>query len=131
MTHFLTVCERGNVRSVTCAIILKDLYMQDDVIPMGVTTTSDETLGMLMDWATRIYIVGTVRGIERLDTVTHLNTTHLDVGVDSWGQPMNPELVSMIIAELQSKAGFANVQTRLPVELYQQLNSDAFHRRFT
>lgn len=132
MSHYLTVCERGNVRSVTCAIILKDLYMQDNVIPVGVTTTDYDTLHMLGFWADRIFIMGDVTGIEHFPKL-HLAplVRHLDIGKDVWGQPMNPELVAAIIRELQAKAGFADMPTRWGVDEYQTLNAAAYARRFT
>lgn len=132
MAHYLTVCERGNVRSVTAAIVLKDLYMLDNVIPIGVTTTDVDTLQMLRDWADTVFVMGDVTGIERLPCgLGEPKEIHLDVGKDRWGQPMNPELVASIIAELQARAGFGDVQTRWPVDLYQQLNRDAFQKRFS
>lgn len=132
MTHYLTVCERGNVRSVTCAIILKDLYMLNNVIPIGVTTTDPDPLTMFRQWADVTFVMGDVAGIERLPPVWgKAPTIHLDIGRDVWGQPMNPDLVARIIGELQAKAGFDKLPTRWGVDEYQQLNREAYLRRWS
>lgn len=48
--RWLTVCQRGNCRSVHLAAILKD-DLNQDAIACGVTAAADETMKMLGEWA--------------------------------------------------------------------------------
>lgn len=54
----LTVCERGNSRSVALAFVLKDYTIgKPEAIACGIKSTSKETFAMLADWADTIVLV--------------------------------------------------------------------------
>lgn len=116
----LTVCERGNVRSVTLATILKDQYMIDDVIPVGVKTTSPELFTTLAGWAETIFQVGTIHGVEKLPLsyVDEQKLIHLDIGLDGWRTAMHPELVTKLLDTLWALPGWAEKPTRLGYDHY-------------
>lgn len=83
----LTVCDQGNNRSVQFSHLLK--YWNHDVIPIGIATTSEETLLMLFDWADVIILTDSEQKIpqEYQDKVKLF-----DVGEDNYPRPFNPEL---------------------------------------
>lgn len=85
----LTVCDQGNNRSVQFAHLLK--YWKHDVIPVGVTTNTLETLEMLYKWADVIILTDRVQNIpsEYEDKVKVF-----DVGADTYPRPFNPELLA-------------------------------------
>ena len=115
----LTVCERGNVRSVTVASILKDFYGLQDVLAMGVGVTTDETRHMLTEWADYILIVGQSELMEVFKG--HDNVYHLDVGYDSWLRPMHPDLVEYVLDEL-SELDFLPIRAAHDVMHYRIAN---------
>lgn len=57
--NILTLCERGNNRSVIMASILRENGHQRDVISQGVYTATQDTLVMLYDWADKIILTTT------------------------------------------------------------------------
>lgn len=96
----LTVCQRGNVRSVTLAIILKDFGGCSDVIAIGVETTTPEKRKQLEYWADMILIAGDVN-TSMTDILDNPKTQVLsEIGRDIWGQPMHPELVRLCLTAL-------------------------------
>lgn len=98
----LTVCQRGNVRSTTLAIILKDFGGCSDVIAIGVETTTPEKRKQLEDWADRILIAGDV-DTSMTDILDNPKTQVLsEIGRDVWGQPMHPELVRLCLIALEN-----------------------------
>ena len=126
MTKIVTFCQRGNVRSVTTAIILKDYAMYDDVLVAGVETTSETTRAMLYRWADIILICGDVSLLPYFDDVT--NKIHLDIGVDEWQQPMNPSLVRIILHALKRDTSLIKT-TRWDEPTYLMLNDQAYLSR--
>lgn len=52
----LCVCEGGNSRSVTLALLLKD-GLHQDALSMGIRRNSEETKNMLYEWADKIILV--------------------------------------------------------------------------
>ena len=117
----LTICQRGNVRSATLAVILKDWLGYKDVIALGVETTMPETLAMLMGQAMTVFVVGD-EGL--LSRIPHSTSVHfVDVGVDKWLQPMHPSLVSALLFWLVNH-GFDNPSW--DVFAYEKAARDAF-----
>lgn len=111
----LVLCQRGNVRSVTVATILKDYGMIDDVIATGVETTTPETMAMLSEWADLILFAGQ----PHLMPTHHLEKTiNLEIETDKWGQAMHPELATIALNALESKTQLINGQTRWPKDVY-------------
>lgn len=105
----LCVCRRGNVRSATCATVLKDCFGRSDVFAAGLETTTYVVMDMLGKMSTDIYVVGEqdllVNFLSRypqLESRAHL----LNVGDDRWAVPMHPDLVRHILDELNA-FGFA------------------------
>lgn len=101
-THFLVVCQRGNVRSVTVATILKDYAGFKDAIAIGVETTSQLTLDEFEPWADYILIAGDVDTGDTWLKKYQKSCQLLEIGKDKWGQAMHPELVRLSIAALRS-----------------------------
>lgn len=93
----LTVCNRGNVRSVTVAQILKDLFALKDVIAVGLDTTTDEFLYAMTAQAETVLIAGTTF---RPFPLEGRKIKTLNIGDDVWGKPGYPDLVERIIPEL-------------------------------
>lgn len=83
----LCVCDQGNNRSVHLAHLLK--YWDHDTIPVGLATTSIETLEMLYNWADRILTTSFDQKVpgEFADKVKLI-----DIGPDIYPRPFNPEL---------------------------------------
>ncbi len=89
--NILTLCQRGNNRSVVLATILREEYKQKDVISQGIFSSSQETLVMLYEWADKILVVeekftGAVHP-EYRDKVVLIN-----LGPDQWGYKHHPDL---------------------------------------
>jgi len=97
--RYLTVCEGGNVRSVTLAKILKELG--EEAIAVGWKYTSPETFSLLVEWADRIVFVDLEENIsklyENLPAIEYRHKVrHLDVGEDNWGLAHHPDLVRIL-----------------------------------
>jgi hypothetical protein len=106
----LTLCQRGAVRSATCAAILRDCFGQFDVVATGIDTTTPGVMLKLCEMADRILIVGD-SGLVNLFNSEYpefLNYSHIDVGVDVWMMPMKPSLVEAIIQKLLAAGWDAN-----------------------
>jgi hypothetical protein len=85
----LTVCSRGNVRSVTLRHFLADKY---DVLACGVDAQSEETLNMLYGWADKI-IVTSGEFISRIPKEYEEKSYLWNIGNDIWGQAHVPSLM--------------------------------------
>lgn len=97
----LVICQRGNVRSVTVATVLKDLIGLQDVIAVGMETTSTQAMDMLVTWADKVIIAGEVDLLGGM-LVAHAKVVILhEVGKDIWGQAMHPELVKLVLDGLE------------------------------
>lgn len=96
----LTVCERGTVRSVTAAQILKDVAGLKDVIAVGVATTTPVTMLTLCEMADTILFCGhnglLDTWLPALPESCQQKVTHLHIGVDHWLRPLHPDLVHTI-----------------------------------
>lgn len=90
--HILTVCQRGNVRSVAMAYLLKDEMGYKDVIAIGVDTTTAETWNMLGQWADKIYVVAEMDVMQKVPERFWNKVIHLNIGRDVWGNPTHPGL---------------------------------------
>lgn len=85
----LTVCDQGNNRSVQFAHILK--YWKHDTLPVGLDTTSAETLKMLFDWADIILLTEESQRF-KLPIGYDSKIKVFDVGADNYPRPFNAEL---------------------------------------
>lgn len=98
--NILTLCQRGNNRSVVLGSILRDKMKQKDVISAGAFTYSQETLVMLYDWADKILVV-------EKDLFHSVHPEYqdkviiVDIGPDVWGYKPNPSLVNKATRLLQ------------------------------
>lgn len=122
----LTVCQRGNVRAVTAAIILKDYCGLKDVVPLGMDTTTIGFLMKMLDQAEQTFYF-----VDATLLKTAPRSIHLDVGDDIWGQPMHPELVWKIIVQLTLHTNLMKDHQSMygSVEAYCQANEAAYIRR--
>lgn len=96
----LCVCEQGNNRSVQIAHLLK--YWAHDTIPIGLATTSQDTLKMLFDWAD---IIIRTEESQVIPSEYQPKVRLCDVGPDTYPRPFNPELyvkVKAFLAENKS-----------------------------
>jgi galactitol-specific phosphotransferase system IIB component len=87
----LTVCERGNSRSVALAYILKD-HLHFDAIAVGIRTASINTFQMLCDWADKIILVDKVF-VEEIPDQFHSKLVIYDVGPDRYFLGFSQELL--------------------------------------
>jgi hypothetical protein len=85
----LTLCQRGNNRSVILATLLKEEHGLKDVIPAGVDTLTPETLEMLCDWANHIIL--TTSEITIPDKYSG-KFIYINVGPDRVGHTHNAEM---------------------------------------
>lgn len=104
-------CSRGNVRSVTCAAILKDLYGMSNVVTFGVDVLDGDGIGAIRELpisSTRIIIVGDMdlltraRDIEIYMDGSPTTDLFLDIGPDIWGIAGHPRLVSTLLNAIAS-----------------------------
>lgn len=92
--NILCVCERGNVRSVTLASLLKDEY-DHNAIAAGWRTNGPEPLLSLCHWADLIIVVED-------DFRLHIPLDHddkvvcCDLGPDRWHVPRHPHLEALL-----------------------------------
>jgi hypothetical protein len=91
----LTVCEGGNVRSVTLGCLLKYYFRGNhEVIAASASKLKSPTLQMLVDWADTVLVVDL--DIEEMlgRKIDHghgkIKLAHL--GPDIWGMSMHPDL---------------------------------------
>ncbi len=102
---FLTVCEGGNVRSVSMAYTLKYDHHQD-AIAFSHGRNGDDAKKMLADWADYI-VVMQPQFAERFKP-WQAKLRCVDVGDDRWMNPLHPELYKIVaeVAQDWSKRGF-------------------------
>ena len=93
--RILTVCQRGNSRSVALAYILKDGMGYDDVLACGITTTHPDTFQMLGNWADKIFVPAEKGIYDMIPFEFRGKTVNIDIGLDRWGNPMHPELLAI------------------------------------
>lgn len=90
---FLTVCEGGNVRSVSMAFTLKYEFHQD-AIAFSHSRNGDEALKLLADWADYI-IVMEPKFADRFEAWKGKVRVY-DVGPDRWMNPLHKELYEIV-----------------------------------
>lgn len=103
---FLTVCEGGNVRSVTLAKLLKEAG--HEAIAVGWKYVSPETMALLCEWANRIVFIDTPENynelLSRLPADEYrIRVRYIDIEEDHWGLAHHPDLVRLLkdrLAEL-------------------------------
>lgn len=127
----VTVCQRGNVRSVTAAQILKDMAMRSDVFAMGIETTTDETRMWLFERANTILVVGHEAVYEQIPAKYKDKTVHLNVGEDKWGQAMHPTLVASVLFEMNNHTDLLQQGTRWNIFEYQQMITAHWESMYT
>lgn len=93
----VTVCHRGNVRSVGLAWELKETYPGYDPVAIGYGTAGPELSDLLYRWADVIVVM--MAGYERHVPAEFKDKTRLcDVGADTYGNPQHPRLKAKIKA---------------------------------
>lgn len=129
--HTLVVCQRGNVRSVTVACILRDLYGEKDVLAIGIETTTLDTEIMLVQWADVVLIAGEVNlGDSWLGTRPAKRIFFLEgIGRDIWGQPMHPDLVAKAINAIEKTGVYTIGDFYAGSNIYLYANRVAYERR--
>lgn len=103
---FLTVCEGGNVRSVSLAFLLRYSFLQD-ALACSHALTPQKTFNMLGEWADYI-IVMQPHFASRIAQKHLKKLRHLDVGEDKWMNPLHRDLLDKLNAVVQGweKRGF-------------------------
>lgn len=86
----LCVCDQGVSRSVNIAHLLK--FLGYDALPVGVDTSSPETLKMLEDWADLI-ILTDARQMSAFSDKANVRVWSI---ADQYPRPFNPELNSIV-----------------------------------
>ena len=112
----LVLCQRGNVRSVTVATVLKDYGMQDDVLVGGIETTCHHTLKNIFRHVDFVLLAG-VSLPEGLEP-EWADVVKLDIGRDVWGVSMHPEIVRLAISTIEEKLPDLFKYTRWDKEMY-------------
>ena len=78
----LCICQKGNMRSVACAYLLKKKY-KIDALACGMRTSHRDTVLMLCNWA-ELVIVLRAHYKDELPTEVQKKTIVIDVGTDRW-----------------------------------------------
>ena len=131
----VTVCTRGNVRSVTAATILKDYYGFINIFPIGMDTCSPDFIFSLNElfhpefWvvADRNVMKNLVELSER-SPMSNWDIKFVDIGIDRWQSPMHPELVSLILNNFQAHGLKPQSETYPNPEIYKTANLEAYYR---
>lgn len=92
--RFLTVCEGGNCRSVSLAMMLK-ATKKYDAIACSWKDISETTFDMLAAWAHRIIVMEGYM-LDKIPERHRDKVMVLDVGEDRWCNPFHPELTTKI-----------------------------------
>lgn len=90
---FLTVCEGGNVRSVSLAFLLKN--NGQDAVAASWRWNSPETLALLCEWADYVYVMQD-EFKEKIPERFRDKVGIADVGPDRFGNPLHPELIQIL-----------------------------------
>lgn len=91
---FLTICDGGNVRSVSMAFVLKELKQGHEAFAIGRLFTSVDTMNYLCTWADKIIIMEP-HMIESVPTQWHKKIHIIDVGPDVYGYALHPDLMKL------------------------------------
>jgi predicted protein tyrosine phosphatase len=96
----LCVCQMGNVRSVgTKARLNKRNY--NNVIATGSSSTGEETLAMLCEWAD-VILVAEPDMIEQLPNGHDKVDSNFFIGEDVYGNPLNRTLQELVKTQLDN-----------------------------
>ena len=139
----LVVCQRGNVRSVTVATLLKDYAGLNDVIAIGAQTSSLETLLYMTKWADLIINAGQedLRDYFQFPILTRDDIhrddiedkwVYLGIEVDRWQKSMHPELMRIVLDALHQKTDLldhVNPPFYSNLETYLAANEAAYNRK--
>lgn len=88
----LTICERGNSRSVALAWLLKD-GMGFDAVAMGIRAASGDTKQMLYKWADKIILVDK-DFLPEVPQEFHDKLQVWEVGKDRYFRGFEPDLLN-------------------------------------
>lgn len=91
--RILTVCQGGNVRSVTLRFLLNYKY-GFDALACGWEPNTDDTRRMLYEWAD-VIIVCEASFAELLPLDVRGKVNVFEIGPDVWGMSLHPELVEI------------------------------------
>jgi hypothetical protein len=97
--RFLCVCEAGTVRSGAAAHGLK-YYFGQEALTASHAKLKDDTLEMLCTWADRIVLMQPKFG-DRISDQFKNKVKVLDVGQDTWGNPLDKGLMDKVLDLLQ------------------------------
>ncbi len=110
--RILCVCNHGNNRSVALSRMIHELngpcrsqdlayldkYAKFEAVPVGLHCTPMGSLKHFIDWAE--YVIDLSDSEEgthkRLRELSQGKYRQFDVGVDTWGNPLAPELISRL-----------------------------------
>ena len=132
MMKILVICQRGNVRSVTVATLLKDYAGLNDVIALGVQTSTPETLQYMVEWADLVINAGQTELVDYLDWPSVKAYVYLGIEIDRWQKSMHPELMRIVVEELQRKTELlrhVNPPFYQSLDAYLTVNEMAYNRK--
>lgn len=92
---FLTICEGGNVRSVSLAYVLRYGFDQDSVA-LSHAKTPQKTLDMMCGWADYIVCMQP-KFANRIKDKYIKKLRVVDVGDDRWMNPLHQDLTSFLM----------------------------------
>lgn len=104
----LTVCQGGNSRSVALGFILK-YSLGIDALACSWEKNSEQTIGMLCEWADRIIVVQGVFA-EKIPAAFKHKVSIYDVGPDRWFNGLHPELLEIFTSMVKQDPNFGIVQ---------------------
>jgi hypothetical protein len=105
----VTICEQGNNRAIHAAYLMRYKRKVDgggfnDVIPIGIKTSSLELQKMLFDWADWIILTDS----QFRELIPHEYDTKLkiwNVGTDRFYRPFNKELLEILRNYMEKEYG--------------------------
>lgn len=101
MPKFVTVCEGGNVRSVSMAFLLKEAGYE--AIAIGWRYVTPETIKFLNSWAD-YFVLMQSKFLDKMPEEIRGKCIFIEVGEDRYGYAFHPELIE------QCKAGLDWIQ---------------------
>ncbi len=140
MPHILCLCQRGNVRSATAAVILRDFFGVNDVIATGVETTTPETMQVFVDWANHVLVCGDESLMDGVKPFhrhyfyhpaageiedNRAKFIHINIGADIWMKPMHPDLVAKLVPLLDDALKLPHAGYYSDPQTYIQANAAA------
>lgn len=89
------MCQRGNVRSVALAYLLKDYHGGHDAVAIGWQTAGKELKDFLFTWADKIIVLEPYM-CQHVPEAYKAKTEIYDVGPDGYGNPRHPGLLEKL-----------------------------------